>query len=259
MYNVLPLFKSHYSLGKSILTLEKPKKNVTEYPVSVFDLLLHNNFNKLFLVEDNVSGLLQANQVAKDNKIQLHFGLRISITESIENQDDDSLKKRAKYIIFAKNNAGYKDIIKISTIASKQGFYYSPAIDFKTLRKLWTKDLKLCVPFYDSFLYMNSFCSHSHVPQFDFTNPTFFIENNDLPFDYLLKDKVLQYCKEYEYVHIPTQSIFYKSEQDFLAYLTFRCVHGRASYKKATLERPEIEHMGSEEFNFDRWFNLNKI
>lgn len=258
MYNVLPLFKSHYSLGKSILTLEKPKGSIKKYPLSIFDILLEHKMKKLFLVDDSINGLLQANQTAKDNKIELHFGLRLNITESVQDQNEESLSKRAKYVIVAKSNAGYEDLVKIATFAAKTGYYYTAAIDFKNLGSLWTKNLKLVVPFYDSFLYMNSFHSHSHVPRFDFTTPTFFIESNDLPFDPYLAAKVVKYCAEYKYKIVPAQSIYYKSESDFLSYLTFRCIHAR-SFKKSSLERPDIEHMGSEQFNFDKWLKNNNV
>lgn len=258
MLKTLPLFKSHYSLGKSILTLEKPwdKKSTKERPKysnSIFDLLIDNGLDTLTLVEDTVSGLLQASKFTKENKIKLVFGLRLRLTEDCLNQDEASLNKRAKYIIFAKNSKAYESILKISSFASNKGFYYTPTIDFKTLRQMWNKDLILSVPFYDSFLYMNTFCSHKHVPAMDFCEPTFFTEENDLPFDDLLKNKVEEYCKANKYQTLATQSIFYKSQEDFIAYLAFRCIHNRGTSQKSTLDKPELQHMGSDQFNFDKW------
>jgi hypothetical protein len=100
---ILPCYKSHYSLGKSILTLEKPAGNVESTPASIIDLVLHSKQNSLTLIEDNMTGYLEASKNCKDNKIKLIFGLRLSVTNDIENQDEASLKNRAKYVIFAKN------------------------------------------------------------------------------------------------------------------------------------------------------------
>ena len=258
MYSVLPLWKSHYSLGRSILTLEKPadkkskKYKEGQYSSSIFDILIDNKLDTLVLVEDNMSGLLQASQQCLDSKIKLVFGLRIDVCEDLNQKDEASLIKRAKYIVFARNPRAYQTLIKISSIAAKDGFYYSPCIDFKTLSKLWTKDLMLAVPFYDSFLYLNTFCAHLHVPDFNFTKPVFLEEANDLPFDEALQERMRDYCRG-KFDVLPAQSIFYKSPEDFPAYVAFRCIHNRGSNQKSTLDKPELDHMSSDTFNFNRW------
>lgn len=38
-------------------------------------------------------------------------------------------------ILIAKNNEGYQNLLKLSGIASKEGFYYKPRIDYKTLKE----------------------------------------------------------------------------------------------------------------------------
>ena len=38
-------------------------------------------------------------------------------------------------ILLAKNNTGYKNLLKLNSIAFKDGFYYKPRIDFETLKK----------------------------------------------------------------------------------------------------------------------------
>lgn len=256
MYKTLPLIKSHYSLGKSILTLEKPrnKEKESEYPIRILDLLIENKLDTLVLVDDNVSGLLQASKNCQDNKIKLVFGLRISVTDNVEDKKEENLNKKSKYIIFVKNPNGYQNLIKIWTFAATNGFYYEPCIDFKTLKTFWDeKNLSLVVPFYDSFLYLNNFESHIHVPDFSFTEPKFLIENNELPFDNFLKDKVTKFSSENKFDFLNAQSIFYKSSKDFIAYLAFKCIHNRT-----TVEKPNLDHMASDEFNFDKWLKENK-
>jgi len=255
MWKTLPLFKSHFSMGRSILTLEEPyDKTKKPNTSSIFYLLDQNKLNTLVLVDDNISGLLQASKNAADNKVKLVFGLRLDVCENAQQKDEPSLIKRAKYIVFAQGPKGYASLVQIWSAASKEGFYYTPNIDFKTLKKFWSKNLKLAVPFYDSFLYLNTFCSHTHVPDLEGFRPVVFLkESNDLPFDDMLEQRVKDYCLTNKHDVLPAQSIFYKSPDDYLAYVAFRCVHNRGTSQKCTLERPELDHMNSDTFNFDRW------
>ena len=57
---------------------------------------------------------------------------------------------------------------------------------------------------------------------------------------------------------LPAQSIFYPRAEDFEAYIAFRCIHNRGTSQKSTLEKPELDHMGSDKFNFERWLLSNK-
>ena len=50
---MIPLFKSHYSLGKSILTLEKESLG-EKYPDSILELCKEAKLKEFFLVDDNV-------------------------------------------------------------------------------------------------------------------------------------------------------------------------------------------------------------
>ena len=49
----------------------------------------------------------------------------------------------------------------------------------------------------------NSIC----IPQFNFTKPIVFIENNDLPFDHIIKDKMEKFAQENKLELFKTKSI----------------------------------------------------
>ena len=51
---MLPLFKSHYSIGKSILTLDDPKKVTENGADSIFKIVKDNSLKKIVLVDDHV-------------------------------------------------------------------------------------------------------------------------------------------------------------------------------------------------------------
>ena len=89
---MIPLFKSHYSLGRSILTLED-KSERDEYPDSIIQIAKQNKLKEIFLVEDNMSSFLEAYTNCKNNDIKLNYGLRISVTESMSDKTDESRVK----------------------------------------------------------------------------------------------------------------------------------------------------------------------
>jgi len=242
MFSAVPLFKSHYSLGKSILTLAKVNSSDADEPSSIIDIAKKLNLESLYLVDDSISGFLEAYKSCEEAKLKLRFGLRITVCDDINNKSQESKDREHKVIVFAKNTKGYYSLVKISTIACAEGFYYYPRIDCKQLKSLWTEDLLLAIPFYDSFIYKNNLTYSICVPDFSFCKPTFFIEDNNLPFDNLLKQKVQEYAGADSEI-FSSQSIYYENKEDFLAYLTFRCISERT-----TLSKPNLEHCSSNEF-----------
>jgi len=246
---MIPLFKSHYSLGRSILTLEdKDKKD--DYPDSIIQICKENKMKELYLVEDNMSSFLEAYSNCRKNNIKLNYGLRISVTESMSDKSEESKTKSSKIILFFKNKEGYQLLTKLYSIAAKEGFYYEPRLDYETISKNWIDDLILCIPFYDSFIFNNTLKNSLCIPQFDFTKPIFFIEDNGLPFDSLVKQKALSFAEKNGLKIYKAQSIFYNLAEDFKAYLTFRCINNRS-----VLNKPNLDHMSSNEFCFE---SINK-
>ena len=248
MREILPIFKSHYSIGKSILTLRNGESDPDESD-SIFDICADNELKEVTVVDDSMSGFLEAYKNAKELGVKLIFGLRITICNEISQKDADSLKTNSKILIFIKNEGGYKRLIKIFTEAARVGFYYQPRLDYKTLKKHWNdKDLALAIPFYDSYIFNNTLLGSVCVPELEFCKPTYFLEDNDLPFDKMVRDKAIYQSKNDETEAQSVQSIYYKQKKDFKAYLTFRCINNRSS-----LDKPELAHMTSNEFCFESW------
>jgi DNA polymerase III alpha subunit len=249
---VIPIFKSHYSIGRSILTLEKPEDVLEDGPDSIINLCLENKIKNLYLVEDSIGGFLQGYINSAASNLDFRFGLRLTVCDDMSEKNEESKLRCSKYIIFANNKEGYQRLIKINTTAAKDGFYYTARADFKTLKKYWdNKDLSLCVPFYDSFLHRNAIHGTLCVPNFDFTEPTFFIEDNDLYIDQVIKKHIEKHC-ENGCESQEVKSIFYKDRKDFKSYLTFRCINNRSS-----LDKPELEGMNSAEFCLQSWKEAN--
>lgn len=248
MEQTIPLFKSHYSLGRSILTLKMPKgESESDSSDSVFDICEDAGIKEMFLVDDNMAGFLEAFTNAEALNVKLVFGLRLTFCPDSSNKSEEGRQHSYKNIIFAKNATGYKQLIKIYTLAAQEGFYYEPRIDFNKLKPMWSNDLLLAVPFYDSFLYNNKYTNSQCVPDFSFAEPVFFSEDNDVLLDKDMQQRVEGFCAD-KYEVIKTKSIYYKDKKDFSAYLTFRCINGRT-----TVEKPNFDGMCSPEFCYESY------
>lgn len=247
---MLPLFKSHYSIGKSILTLDAPNTRSENSADSIFDILADNNINDLTLVEDSPTGFLQARKVCLENKVNLVFGLRLSL-ECFSNDDQSN----HKVIIFAKNDSGCK---LLNLIYSDFFCKMNGVGNYKSLKEFWNEDdLMLAIPFYDSFLYQNSFSFKNCIPDFSFCTPTFFVENNGLPVDFYLNNIVKSFCDDAGYELIKSKSIFYKNRDDLEAFQTYKCICNRSFGRKQSLSNPRLDDFGSREFCFESWKDNN--
>ena len=253
---MLPLFKSHFSIGKSILTLNLPSQCKEEGSDSVFKIAEDHKLDKVILVEDSFNGFLQAKKNAEDLKMQLIFGIRFLIAEDIDEKLSKDNNNKHRIIIFAKNDKGIKCLYKIYNRAFAKGFGH---LDYNFLKEVWSTDLKLAVPFYDSFLFANLISFSNCVPDFSFCKPTFFIENNNLPFDFLLEPVVKQYCKENNFPTERVKTIYYNKKRDAKAFQTYKCLCSRGFGRQKTLEEPNLDHFGSDEFCFESWKKENEI
>ena len=251
---MLPLFKSHYSIGKSILTLDDPKKVSEGGADSIIKIAVDNNLKQVILVEDSLVGFFEAYKKCQEFNLQLVFGLRLSMRNSSLPEDEGS---EHKVIIFAKNSQGCKQLNKIY---SKAFCEFDGFLDYKSLSELWNdEDLKLAVPFYDSFIHANNFNFGNAVPDFTFTTPSFFLEKNDLAFDALLTDKVLDFCRENSYETQEVKSIYYNSRKDCEAFMTYKIICNRSFGKNRTLQKPELPHFCSDDFCFESWREESKL
>ena len=251
---VLPLFKTHYSIGKSILTLGSPANLREDGADSVIDIALDAGLKQLILVEDSMHGFLEAKRRCEENNIQLIFGIRVNMCQDYEVEKDRVPSH--KIIIFAKNDAGVKNLYKIySTIYCE----HNGKIDEADLKKLWVKkNLSLAIPFYDSFIYQNHFKYDANfMHNLNYFDPTFFIENNSLPYDELLKGAVEEFASSNKFKTEEVKSIYYRYRKDLPAFQTYKMITSRSFGRKASIHAPNLNGCGSEEFCMESWLDAN--
>lgn len=245
---MLPIFRSNYSLT-SVLTLdpyvEKDSREENR-PDSIIDIAKDYELENVFIVDNTLTGLVEAYENAKKANLNLRFGYRLNVCQDINNKTKESEITESKFIIFATKNS-FNDLIKLHNISSTDGIYEGrPRLDFKTLKEYWSKNLSLGIPFYDSYVYYNLLYGRQCVPELEFTEPTYFIENNGLPFDDLLNNHIQETIKDHEI--ISSKTIYYRERKDFKAYMTYRCILNRTTFQK-----PELRHFGSQEFCMEAW------
>lgn len=218
-------------------------------PDSIFQIAKDNGMSTIILVEDSMGGFVEAYNQSREEKVKLIFGFRVSCTNS-EELDPTTFHKN---IIFLKKSEGYKTLVKLHTLAACDNNQTGePVLKYDDIREYWNDDLlKLVVPFYDSYIHKNLLTFGAAIPDFSFTKeePLHLLEDNGLPFDYLIQNKVRS-------LNVPSenaQSIFYKTRKDFIAWQTSKCMHNRGQGRTPTLEKPELEDCSSMNFNFEHY------
>jgi DNA polymerase III alpha subunit len=248
---VIPIFKSSFSIGKSILTLDGAVSD--DGPDSIISMCLDNAIDTLVLVEDTMTGFIKAHKACEENDIKLIFGLRISCCNT---HLDESTTSNHKIIIFSKNDEGCRLLNKISSHAS---INCNGRVDFDYLNSIWTEDLELVIPFYDSFIFNNNITLSNCVPDFSKITPSFLIEENGLPFDHIVKDCVTKLTSgNKNYKSFLGKSIFYKNKKDYESLQTYKILCNRTFGKTSSLSSPNLNHFGSNEFCFESFLEKNK-
>jgi hypothetical protein len=240
---MIPLFKSHYSIGKSILNLSNASEDGGSD--SIISIAKANDISNLVLVEDSLGGFLEAYKACENASLNLIFGLRIKCSDE---SGVESQKDHHKIIIFPRTKDGVQ---LLSEIYSESFVNNAGRVDMNFLNKKWSeKHLKMFIPFYDSFIHYNILSFNSFVPDLSFTSPTFFIEDNGLPFDFSLKSQVESYCSSSGLKTERAKSIFYKNKSDFNSFVTYKLICGRKNFpgSGSSLEKPNLDHLGSDKF-----------
>jgi DNA polymerase III subunit alpha len=81
----------------------------------------------------NMGAVIKKYQVAKKAGVKLIMGCEVYICDDISVKDKDM--KRYHLVLLAKDLEGYKNLVRLVSIANDKGFYYKPRIDKKLLRK----------------------------------------------------------------------------------------------------------------------------
>lgn len=117
---------SHYSLLDGLTKIDEMVARAKELEMDAIALTDHGS----------MYGVIEFYQKAKKAGIKPIIGCEMYITDNMYNKQQDA-NGRAYYhlILLAKDNIGYKNLIKLVTASNLEGFYYKPRIDKNLLRK----------------------------------------------------------------------------------------------------------------------------
>ena len=114
---------TEYSLLDGAARIKKMVKLAKEYGMPAVAMTDHGN----------MYGATHFFDACKEQKIKPIFGTEFYVADDLTNKNGK--QKLAHLVLLVKNEQGYKNISMLNTIAFRDGFYYKPRIDYKTLEK----------------------------------------------------------------------------------------------------------------------------
>lgn len=248
----LNLFRSHYSPHRGIIQVNNYDPKKESEVLNLADLCLKYKLDKCFLVDSSLAGIWPAYNSLKKIGVSLVFGFLVHFVSDAEDKSENSNVSAHKNIIFVKNEAGYKNLIKISSKAHVDFFHEFPRLDYKYLHGVYKEDdLSLAIPFYSSFLAKNAMSEGQCVPDFRGIKPTFLIEENELPFDGPLRRLAERYAAGAGCEVTEVQTVLYERREDAVAYQVRRLMN-REGGRANTIEKPNQNHFASNAFCLTR-------
>ncbi len=118
---------SHYSLLDGLTKLEE-----------MVDIAKKNNQTAIALTDHgNMYGAIEFYKIAKKAGIKPIIGVEAYMTSGsrLEKSSETGQKRYYHLILLAKNLQGYKNLMRLVTIANLEGYYYKPRIDKEILRQ----------------------------------------------------------------------------------------------------------------------------
>ncbi len=253
--NLLPVFTSHFSLGRSILNLDDSEDEIDiSKPVSIFSIARQYKLDKIFLKENSFSGFIRFYEGCKKLNIQGIFGIKLIMCNDSAKKDDESRKTESAVTIWMKNSDSYKDLLRIYSKSHTENFYYYGRYSWNELIENWSDNLILSVDFYNGFTARNLLENYQCIPNFGQIKPYFEYSLMGLPFDSLIETATNEYVKNNKYEKLNTHLIFYYKNQDFKQYLLMRCINNRTTFNK-----PQLVHNAFDTFCFQEYCKRNDI
>ncbi|MBE7077057.1 MAG: DNA polymerase III subunit alpha [Clostridiales bacterium] len=231
---------TEYSLLDGAARIKKLVKTAKEYGMPAVAMTDHGN----------MYGATHFFDACKDAGIKPIFGTEFYV-------DDDLTVKKGKtklshLVILVKNEQGYKNISKLNAIAFRDGFYYKPRIDYKTLEQ------------YSEGLICLSACLAGDIPKYILNEEYDKAEEQILWFKRVFKDdfyleiqhngileqeivnqKLREYSKKFDIKLVATNDVHYINKEDAEMQDVLMCV----SMQKF-VDDPDRMKFSTDEFYF---------
>ncbi len=182
----------------------------------------------------NMFGAIEFYSKAKKAGIKPIIGCELYMAPGDRrNKDAGRMKDASRHLlVLAKDLTGYKNLMKLSSIAYREGFYYKPRVDKEVLKEF--SDGLLCtstclggeIP--QAFINKNRAAAEEIAKEYlgIFGSDRFFIELQDhgLPEQKALNPELLDMAKRLGVATIATNDVHYLSDQDVEAHDVLCCI-----------------------------------
>ena len=229
---------TEYSLLDGAARIDKLVKVCKEYGMPACAITDHGN----------MYGCVPFYDACKKAGIKPIFGCEFYVADDLYNKQGKT--KLAHLVLLAKNRTGYLNISKMNTIAFRDGFYYKPRIDYKTLEENaeGIVCLSACLAGDIPQLIMNRQYDEAEKLVQWFKNlfgEDFYLEiqNHKLPEQIEVNEKLREYSKKYGIKTVATNDVHYIYREDSEVQDVLMCVQ-----MGKTIDDPNRLKFSSDEF-----------
>ncbi|MDA0684356.1 MAG: DNA polymerase III subunit alpha [Bacteroidetes bacterium] len=192
----------------------------------------------------NLFGVPEFYTSAKKAGIRPIIGCEFYVTAS--GMTDRSDRVRYHQVLLAKNDAGYRNLIRLSSLSYTEGYYYKPRIDMQTLRDCSEGLIATTCCLQGQVL--QTILKHGEAEAkkvfeewLGIFGDDYYIELQDhnIPDQHKCNEVLLRWAKEYEVETIVTNDVHYVEQEDAAAQDVLLCLQTGRDYDDPTRMRFE--------------------
>ena len=249
MSDIIPIWKTHGSLSKSIISYEEEDEISDSGPVSLISIVKKYNLPQVVVIEDTFLSFPSLYSGLPET-CKLIYGINFVCCKNALDKSEASLKTEHKISILMKNSSGYRDLLRLHNFVNTNSdySYYRTRIDFEIIKKFWTDNLLLIVPPYDNFIHQNLLSDSICVPDFGSIKPILTYARQNLPFDYLLEENIKNYTSNNKFDLQEVHPIYYYKDEDVKSFYTYKCVENRSTFSD-----PKLDFFCSSDFSWESY------
>jgi len=237
---------SHFSLLDGLTKLDELVNSAKEQGSPAVALTDHGT----------MYGVIEFYQIAKKAGIKPIIGVEAYLAPGSRHDKNTREDARSRHLVLlAKNETGYKNLIKLTSIAHLEGFYYKPRIDWEILKE------------HSEGLIALSACLAGEIPRliqskkFDqakkrikeynelFGQDNFYLEIQDHP-ELEAQDevnkKLIEFSKELNIPLVATNDVHYLKSEDAVAQDILLCLQN----KKKIYDKDRMTMIGKGDYSF---------
>ena len=245
---------TEYSLLDGAARLQKGKKS------PLIEACKKKNMPAIAITDHgSMMGVFTFQKLAVSNGIEPIIGCELYLCE---NMHDKSSKELYHILLIAKDNEGYKNLVKLDSLAYTEGFYYKPRIDLEFLKK------------HSKGLICTSACIGGRIPQYLINNEyekakeyaimmrdlfgadDFYIEIQDhgIPEEKMCNPLLVKIAREIGVKVVATNDVHYIEKSDAEMHDVLLCVQTR---KK--VDDPKRMKFSSDEFYLKTYEEMEEL